>query len=237
VILLAIGVHAYHSARGLAENARWVAHTHEVLSNLSALYADILSVESARRAYLDAIAKRHLETIGRVSRHMGQLIDDLLAFSRIGQGAQVRTRVALGPLTREIIEALRPATGGRAVEWKVDGLPDVIGDRALLRIVFNNLLGNAVKYTRPRPRAVVEIGGATGSTGEIGVGFDMQYADKLFGVFQRLHRSEEFEGTGIGLATVRRIIRRHPGRTWAEASVDGGATFYVALPARAQENA
>jgi light-regulated signal transduction histidine kinase (bacteriophytochrome) len=119
----------------------------------------------------------------------------------------------------------------------VDGLPDVIGDRALLRIVFNNLLGNAVKYTRPRPRAVVEIGGATGSTGEIGVGFDMQYADKLFGVFQRLHRSEEFEGTGIGLATVRRIIRRHPGRTWAEASVDGGATFYVALPARAQENA
>jgi signal transduction histidine kinase len=208
-----------------------VAHTHEVLSNLSALYADILSVESARRAYLDAIAKRHLETIGRVSRHMGQLIDDLLAFSRIGQGALVRTRVALGPLTREIVEALRPATEG-------------CGDRALLHIVFNNLLGNAVKYTRPRPRAVVEIGCATGSTGEIvvfvkdnGVGFDMQYADKLFGVFQRLHRSEEFEGTGIGLATVRRIIQRHGGRTWAEAAVDGGATFYVALPARAQENA
>jgi light-regulated signal transduction histidine kinase (bacteriophytochrome) len=126
---------------------------------------------------------------------------------------------------------------GRSIEWKVDALPDVRGDPAMLRIVLTNLLGNAVKYTRPRTSALIEIGQSAGQPGEVvlfvkdnGVGFEMQYADKLFGVFQRLHRSEEFEGTGIGLATVRRIVHRHGGRAWAEASVDAGATFYIALP-------
>jgi len=229
-------------AEALAANQELQAFSYSVSHDLRAPIRHINGfVHMLRRRSadaLDAIAQRHLETIGRASRHMGQLIDDLLAFSRMGQGELVRTRVALGPLTREIIESLRPETEGRAVEWKVDHLPEVTGDRALLRIVFNNLLGNAVKYTRPRPHAVIEIGGGAGSTGEIvvfvkdnGVGFDMQYADKLFGVFQRLHRSEEFEGTGIGLATVRRIIRRHGGRTWADAAVDGGAIFYIALPA------
>jgi len=125
----------------------------------------------------------------------------------------------------------------------VDGLPDVTGDAALLRVVMSNLLSNAVKYTRPRAQAVIEIGPAAGAEGEVvvfvkdnGVGFEMQYADKLFGVFQRLHRSDEFEGTGIGLATVRRIVHRHGGRTWADASVDGGATFYVALPGGGAES-
>jgi light-regulated signal transduction histidine kinase (bacteriophytochrome) len=186
---------------------------------------------------LDATAQRHLETIARASRHMGQLIDDLLAFSRMSRGDLMHSRVSLGSLAREVVEGLRPEVNGRSIEWKVDGLPDVIGDPAMLRVVLTNLLGNAVKYTRPRARAIIEIGQAAGPPGEVvlfvkdnGVGFEMQYADKLFGVFQRLHRSEEFEGTGIGLATVRRIVRRHGGRAWAEGSVDAGATFYIALP-------
>ena len=199
-------------------------------------FVDLLQRHSA--AVLDETARRHLGTIARASRHMGQLIDDLLAFSRTGRGELARGRIALGPLVQGVIDELRPETEGRVVEWKVDGLPEVSGDPALLRVVFTNLVGNAVKYTRPRPQAVIEIGQAAGRSDEVvmfvrdnGVGFDMQYADKLFGVFQRLHRSDEFEGTGIGLATVRRIVRRHGGRTWAESSVGGGATFYVALPA------
>jgi PAS domain S-box-containing protein len=186
---------------------------------------------------LDDAARRHLQTIARASRHMGQLIDDLLAFSRTGRAELLKARVSLGSLAREVIEGLAAETDGRSVEWKVDGLPDVTGDPALLRVVLTNLLGNAVKYTRPRDRAIIEIGPAAGAAGEVvmfvrdnGVGFEPQYADKLFGVFQRLHRSEQFEGTGIGLATVRRIVHRHGGRVWAEASVDRGATFYVALP-------
>jgi signal transduction histidine kinase len=190
---------------------------------------------------LDETAQRHLQTIARASRHMGQLIDDLLAFSRMGRGELARSRVSLGSLARETIENLRPELDGRSVEFKVDGLPDVTGDPAMLRVVMNNLLSNAVKYTRPQAQAVIQVGQVAGGPDEVvlfvkdnGVGFEMKYADKLFGVFQRLHRSDQFEGTGIGLATVRRIVHRHGGRTWAEATPDGGATFYVALPARAE---
>ena len=204
-------------------------------------FVDMLQRRSA--SALDETAQRHLNTIARASRHMGQLIDDLLGFSRMGRGDLARSRVSLGSLAREVIEEMRPELDGRAIEWKVNGLPDVTGDPAMLRVVMGNLLSNAVKYTRPRERAVIEVGQATGHPGEVvvfvkdnGVGFEMQYADKLFGVFRRLHRSEEFEGTGIGLATVRRIVHRHGGRAWAEATLDGGATFFVALPAREQEN-
>ena len=203
-------------------------------------FVDMLQRRAA--GALDETAQRHLQTIARASRHMGQLIDDLLAFSRMGRGELARGRVSLGSLTRDAIENLRPELDGRSVEWKVDDLPDVTGDPAMLRIVLSNLLSNAVKYTRPQPRAVIQVGQAAGPPDEIvlfvkdnGVGFEMKYADKLFGVFQRLHRSDQFEGTGIGLATVRRIVHRHGGRTWADATVDGGATFYVALPARAEE--
>jgi PAS domain S-box-containing protein len=204
-------------------------------------FVDMLQRRSA--SALDETAQRHLNTIARASRHMGQLIDDLLAFSRMGRGELTRNRVSLGSLAREVIEAMRPELDGRSIEWRVDGLPDVTGDAAMLRVVLGNLLSNAVKYTRPRAQAVIEIGAVAAEPGEVvlfvkdnGVGFDMQYADKLFGVFQRLHRSDEFEGTGIGLATVRRIVHRHGGRTWAEASLGGGATFFVALPAREQES-
>jgi len=139
-------------------------------------------------------------------------------------------------MLEEIIGDLRSETQGRQIRWQIASLPKVRGDRPMMRQVFANLLANAVKYTRTRDVAGIEIGVRSEPAETIffvrdnGVGFDMQYADKLFGVFQRLHRAEEFEGTGIGLANVRRIIARHGGRTWAEAVPDRGATFYFSLP-------
>jgi light-regulated signal transduction histidine kinase (bacteriophytochrome) len=185
---------------------------------------------------LDETARRHLDTIGRAASHMGRLIDDLLAFSRMGRAEFMRARVDLARLVREMLPELKPRA---EVDWQLNGLPEVLGDPAMLRVVLSNLLSNAVKYTRTRERPRIEIGSERGEAAETvifvrdnGVGFDMRYADKLFGVFQRLHGSDEFEGTGIGLATVRRIVHRHGGRTWAEGTPDGGATFYFSLPDR-----
>ena len=146
-------------------------------------------------------------------------------------------QVDLRALAQEIIREIEPEARGRAIHWQVADLPAVIGDRSMLQIVLANLISNAVKFTRPRPQAEIEIGCTPGRAAETivfirdnGVGFDMNYVDRLFGVFQRLHRVDEFEGTGIGLANVRRIISRHGGRTWAESTVDHGATFYFSLP-------
>jgi light-regulated signal transduction histidine kinase (bacteriophytochrome) len=153
--------------------------------------------------------------------------------TEIHQGA-----VAVEPLVKEVIAGLETDLRDRHVEWKFGKLPEVQADRAMLRQVFANLIGNAIKYSKPRDPAHIEIGCTNGAADkevvffvrDDGVGFDMKYADKLFGVFQRLHRAEDFEGTGIGLANVRRIIFRHGGRTWAEGEVDKGATFYFSLP-------
>jgi light-regulated signal transduction histidine kinase (bacteriophytochrome) len=146
------------------------------------------------------------------------------------------TAVNLNFLVHYTIRGLDPAISGREIEWTIPELPEVRGDPAMLKQVFSNLLGNAVKYTNTRGKAKIEIGTGGKENGKIiffvkdnGVGFDMQYVNKLFGVFQRLHRSDEFEGTGIGLANVRRIITRHGGRTWAEGAIDKGATFYFTL--------
>ncbi len=142
---------------------------------------------------------------------------------------------ALSSLVTEVLADLKAETQGREVEWKVGTLPFVECDPALMKQVFANLLSNAVKFTRPRPQAVIEVGAKTQDGQPVvfvrdnGVGFSMKYADKLFGVFQRLHRQEDFEGTGVGLATVRRIIQKHGGRIWAEAELDQGATFYFTL--------
>jgi PAS domain S-box-containing protein len=185
---------------------------------------------------LDATGHRYMDTIMSSSKRMGTLIDDLLVFSRMGKSEMRMETVDLNSLVRTAIHDLRTEMPGREVVWKVNTLPDVAGDAAMLRQVWANLIGNAVKYTRTRARAEIEIGCAPHgeeyvfSVRDNGVGFDQQYAGKLFGVFQRLHRSDEFEGTGIGLANVRRIIARHGGRTWAEGRLDGGAVFYFSLP-------
>jgi len=180
--------------------------------------------------------KRYLDLILSSASQMSQLIDDLLHFSRTGRAEMRRSQVNLGDLLEQIIKETQPETEGRNIVWKKGSLPVVQADPSLLRQVFSNLLFNAIKYTRPRDPAEIEIGSEI-KPDEIviffrdnGVGFDMQYADKLFGVFQRLHTKDEFEGTGIGLANVRRIIARHGGRTWAEGKAGEGAVFYFSLP-------
>jgi light-regulated signal transduction histidine kinase (bacteriophytochrome) len=182
-------------------------------------------------------ARHYLEEITKSVKQMAQLIDDLLLFSRMGRSEMRCQPVNLDQLTRETISLLEPELKGRNIRWGRSPLPEVQADPGLLRQVFINLLSNALKYTRPRDPAVIEIGCARQTADEVvvfirdnGVGFDMQFAGKLFGVFQRLHSDDEFEGTGIGLANVRRVIARHGGRTWAEAQVNAGATFYFSLP-------
>jgi len=198
-------------------------------------YVELLTRETAASP-LPERARRYLQTIADVSGEMGQLIDDLLAFSRMGKVDLHQTRVPLNDLVRESIGSLGMATRDRHIEWQIASLPTVLGDPATLKQVFLNLIGNAVKYTRPRDPAHIEIGCGGEENGRVilfvrdnGVGFEMQYAHKLFGVFQRLHRAKDFEGTGIGLAIVRRIIARHDGRVWAEGAPDNGATFYFTL--------
>ena len=187
---------------------------------------------------LDDKGRRYLDILSGSAKQMGRLIDDLLAFSRMSRTEMQETWVSLGPMVAEIRRTLEGSYAGRAIEWKIGALPEVQGDPAMFRLVFTNLLANAVKYTGRRAQAVIEVG-ATETDSEWtlfvrdnGVGFDMTYAHKLFGVFQRLHAESDFEGTGIGLATVRRIIHRHGGRTWADGALDQGATFHVTLPRR-----
>ena len=185
----------------------------------------------------DEQSRHYIDASADAARKMGLLIDDLLSFSRMGRQAMSPKKVDLGNLVRDIIRELAPDAVGRNIDWCIGDLPGVNGDAAMLRIVLVNLISNAFKFTRPREKARIEIGSLPGQNTETvifvrdnGVGFDMTYKDKLFGVFQRLHRADEFEGTGIGLANVRRLIARHGGRTWAESALDQGATFYVALP-------
>jgi PAS domain S-box-containing protein len=200
-------------------------------------FVDLLRRGSGEK--LDEKGQRQLDTIARAARTMGNLIDDLLAFSRVSRTRPRREAVDMGFLVREIVQPIRLEQAGR-IDWQIGEMPRVAADPALVRVALNNLIGNAVKYSGTRERARIEIA----STGAVeapegqavfyvrdnGVGFDMEYAGKLFGVFQRLHRADEFEGTGIGLATVRRIVHRHGGRTWAEGRPGEGATFYFSLP-------
>lgn len=191
----------------------------------------------------EPVVRHYFDRIEQGTRYMSELIDGLLGLSRISRQAMTFRPALLNSIVAEVIDGLQPECERRNVQWKIGALPSVPCDPSLIRVVFQNLLSNALKFTRSRNPAVIEVG-HTGEPGQAliyvrdnGVGFDMRYACKLFGVFRRLHRSEDFEGAGIGLATVQRIIQRHGGRIWAEAEVDKGATFYftAATEPRPQE--
>ncbi len=182
---------------------------------------------------------RRLNTISESAVRMGNLIDDLLTFSRIGKSGMQKTDVALDAMVHEIVGDFEAETAGRNIAWKINSLPVVRADRPLLRLALVNLISNAVKFTAARDEAAIEVGAIPNGDQERvifirdnGAGYDPRYAHKLFGVFQRLHSEAEFEGTGIGLANVRRIVERHGGRVWAEGAVDAGATFYFSIPQR-----
>ena len=222
-----------------AANKELEAFTYSVSHDLRAPlrhisgFSKILTEEYG--ASLTPDAQRHLQRIQEGTRRMGLLVDDLLNLGRIGRH-EVRLQVTgLNSIVNEVVDELKPECAGRQVEWKVANLPFVECDPALMKQVFQNLLSNAVKFTRPRPQAVIEVGQKLEQGTSMvfvrdnGIGFNMKYADKLFGVFQRLHRAEDFEGTGVGLATVQRIVQKHGGRIWAEAELDKGATFYFTL--------
>jgi len=210
--------------------------SHDLRAPLRAIngFSQILSEDYGARVPEEA--RRHLDQIQDNAKKMGQLVDDLLNFSRLGRQALQKQQISPADLARQVLEEMHPEDQGRNVKVSIGDLPAVQADPSLLRQVYVNLISNALKYTRARPDAQIEIG-ATEANGDgtvyyvqdNGAGFDMQYAGKLFGVFQRLHRAEEFEGTGVGLAIVQRIIQRHGGRIWAEAEVNKGAKFSFTL--------
>lgn len=188
-------------------------------------------------AALDETSLRHLDSAAGSARRMNALIDDLLLFSRMGLADIRASRVPLGELAREVVRDFELETRGRRVEWEIGELPEAECDRSMIRLVFQNYIGNALKFTRDRDPAVIRVGASAGPPGQAvvfvrdnGIGFDMRYKDKLFNVFQRLETSGGFEGTGVGLANVRRIVRRHGGEAWGHGEPGKGATFYFSLP-------
>lgn len=212
---------------------------HDLRTPLRAItgFAEVLL--DPRANLLPEHARRYVASIQSGSAQMTQLIEDLLSFSRVGRQELARKPMPLEPICREVVDELTSEIGTRAVEIRIGPLPEVVADPALMRIVFVNLLSNALKYSRDRSPAVIEVDtvrpepadGPVVFVRDNGVGFDMAHAEqKLFVVFQRLHHAHEFEGTGVGLATVRRIVERHGGRIWAEAAPERGATFYFRLP-------
>jgi two-component system, sensor histidine kinase and response regulator len=212
--------------------------SHDLRMPLRHIHAYISMLEMTATAKLDKEELRQFTVIRDAARRMGQLIDDLLAFSRIGRTELKSTSIDCEKLVQQVIADMQTDLADRRIVWTIEALPTIDADMNLLRQVWANLLANAVKYTRPREQAQIKIGAvaqddeAIFSVTDNGVGFDPAYADRLFGVFQRLHSEKEFEGTGVGLANVRRIVQRHGGRTWADARPDEGATFYFSLPLR-----
>ena len=198
-------------------------------------FAELLQKQAS--SSLDDKSRRYMQLILESSKRIGNLIDDLLGFSRIGRAETNKSEVDMESLVGEVVAELGQETKDRNIDWNIGPLPVCYGDRSMLKVVLMNLLSNAVKFTRIRKRVEIEIGCADRCEDQAelfvrdnGAGFDMQYVDKLFGVFQRLHLAEEFEGTGIGLATVQRIIHRHGGEVRAVGAVDQGAAFYFSLP-------
>jgi len=229
-----------HGAQLEAANKELEAFSYSVSHDLRAPLRHISGFVDMLREHagskLDEKGLKYLGTIAASAQRMGELIDDLLVFSRMGRSEMARGRVSLSAVVKDVLREMQVDLNGRNIEWRIADLPEVVGDAAMMRQVLVNLISNAVKYTRHSDPARIEVGSTNGGPEVVvfvrdnGVGFDMQYAHKLFGVFQRLHKKEEFEGTGIGLANVRRIVHRHGGRTWAEGELGRGAAFYFSLP-------
>jgi signal transduction histidine kinase len=219
--------------------------SHDLRAPLRSIHGFSQIVLTQHGSALDPDAREHLQSVTANAVQMGHLVDDLLAFSRLGRQLLNKQQVPMTKIIEQALGEVRQRAEGRSVSVSVGHVPPVWGDAVLLRQVFKNLIDNAFKYTRLRADATVEIGSRNTDGEQIffvrdnGCGFDMQYADKVFDVFQRLHRVEDFEGTGSGLAIVRRIVQRHGGRIWAEAAVDKGATFYFTTeaPGHADERA
>lgn len=192
-------------------------------------------------AQLDAASQRYLQIIAQSALRAGAMVDDLLEFSRVGWVEMRWITVPMNSLVQRVQQQLLPETLGRSIRWQVEPLPTVQGDPAMLRLVWQNLLSNAIKYTRDRAEAIITIGSCVSEHETVffvqdnGAGFDMKYRDRLFNIFQRLHTQDQFAGTGVGLANVRRIIHRHGGRTWAEGAIDQGATIYFSLPKQEEQ--
>jgi signal transduction histidine kinase len=210
--------------------------SHDLKAPIRAMQGFSRMLVGEHAAKLDAEGRRLLQVVCDNTKLMHHLIDDLLALSRLGRLQIRKSVINLTAMVRQIFDQLRTQTPERELRLTVGDLPPALGDQSLLNQVMMNLLGNAVKFTKSRETAVIEVGGRTEGKEDIyyvkdnGVGFDERYADKLFGVFQRLHGGEEFEGTGVGLSIVKRIVQRHGGRVWAKGKVGEGATFYFALP-------
>jgi len=225
-----------------AANAELESFSYSVSHDLRAplrhigAFSQLLSEEYGSK--LEPEAQRYLERIEHGVKNMGRLVDDLLKLAQIGRRDLVRATTDLNALLKDVLADLQPECAGRQIDWRIGDLSPAECDSGLVKQVFTNLLSNAVKYTRRREIAIIEVGqleqeGATVIfVRDNGAGFDERYADKLFGVFQRLHRAEDFEGTGVGLSTVQRIIKKHSGEIWAKSEVDKGATFYFVLAAK-----
>jgi len=222
-------------------NEELEAFSYSVSHDLRAPVRHVLGfVEKLQKDAGPSLSEKNLDELANIAKattRMGNLIDDLLSFSHAGRAELQKTKINLDKLVRETLGDFKEEAEGRDIAWEIRALPTVQADRALLRLALVNLISNAVKYTARRAQARIEIGSVSGDDKETvifirdnGAGFDPRYAGKLFGVFQRLHSHDDFEGTGIGLANVRRIIQRHGGRTWAEGAVDEGATFYFSIP-------
>jgi light-regulated signal transduction histidine kinase (bacteriophytochrome) len=215
--------------------------SHDLRAPLRHLIAYAKLLEEQLKPHLDNDSQHYLNALYKAASNMGELVDDLLQFSRVGRNEMNRSRVAMNAIVRDVIDTFKTDIGERQIEWLVDNLPSVYADSGLMRLVWTNLIGNAIKYTSTRAIAKIHIRCADEGNNwnftieDNGVGFDMAYLDKLFGVFQRLHSKDEFEGTGIGLANVRRIVLRHGGTVSAYGELDHGARFSFTLPKRSTD--